>query len=65
VGVLTYRIGEQLPSTRSGTVPLGRPLPNSRVYVLDGEGHPVPIGEQGELYIGGHGVASGYLNRPI
>jgi len=64
VGVLTYRIGEQLPSTRSGTVPLGRPLPNSRVYVLDGEGHPVPIGEQGELYIGGHGVARGYLNRP-
>jgi amino acid adenylation domain-containing protein/FkbM family methyltransferase len=64
VGVLTYRVGAQLPVTRSGTVPLGKPLPNSRVYVLDGEGQPVPIGDQGELYIGGDGVARGYLNRP-
>jgi amino acid adenylation domain-containing protein/FkbM family methyltransferase len=64
VGVLTYRVGSQLPVTRSGTVPLGKPLPNSRVYVLDGEGQPVPAGEQGELYIGGDGVGRGYLNRP-
>lgn len=65
VGVLTYRVGEQLPGTRSGTLPLGRPLPNSRVYLLDDEGQPVPpAGEQGELYIGGEGVARGYLNRP-
>jgi amino acid adenylation domain-containing protein len=64
VGVLTYHARAQLPGTRSGTLPLGRPLPNSRVYLLDGEGQPVPIGEQGELCIGGRGVARGYLNRP-
>jgi amino acid adenylation domain-containing protein/FkbM family methyltransferase len=64
VGVLTYRAGPRLPNTRSGTLPLGRPLPNSRVYILDGDGQPVPIGDQGELCIGGCGVARGYLNRP-
>lgn len=64
VGVLTYQVGTQLPSTRSGTLPLGRPLPNSRIYILDAEGQPVPVGEQGELCIGGRGVARGYLNRP-
>lgn len=64
VGVLTYPVGAQLPSTRSGTLPLGRPLPNSRIYLLDGDGQPVPSGEQGELCIGGRGVARGYLNRP-
>ncbi len=64
VGVLTYHVGEQMPRTRSGTLPLGRPLPNSRIYLLDAHGQPVPIGEQGELCIGGDGVARGYLNRP-
>jgi amino acid adenylation domain-containing protein/FkbM family methyltransferase len=65
VGVLTYLAGPHLPNTRSGTLPLGRPLPNSRVYILDGDGQPVPIGDQGELCIGGSGVARGYLNRPV
>jgi amino acid adenylation domain-containing protein len=64
VGVLTYHVGAQLPSTRSGTLPLGRPLPNSRVYLLDRHGQPVPIGEPGELCIGGGGVARGYFDRP-
>src|SRR5882724_6495470 len=64
VGVLTYHVGSQVPRTQSGTLPLGQPLPNSRVYVLDGAGHPVSLGDQGELYIGGCGVARGYLNRP-
>jgi amino acid adenylation domain-containing protein len=64
VGVLAYHVDTQLPNTRSGTLPLGRPLPNSRIYLLDGEGRSVPIGDQGELYIGGCGVARGYLNRP-
>ena len=64
VGVLTYHVNLQLPHTESGTLPLGRPLPNSRVYILDELGEPAPVGVQGELCIGGLGVARGYLNRP-
>ncbi|MER8041793.1 amino acid adenylation domain-containing protein [Streptomyces sp. NPDC094032] len=45
-------------------VPIGRPLPNSEVYVLDRHGEPVPPGVTGELWIGGAGVADGYLGEP-
>ncbi|TGN90761.1 amino acid adenylation domain-containing protein [Bradyrhizobium yuanmingense] len=44
-------------------VPIGRPLPNARIYLLDRFGAPVPLGAVGEIYIGGVGVARGYLNR--
>jgi amino acid adenylation domain-containing protein len=64
VGVLTCRVGEELPRTQSGTLPLGRPLPGASVYLVDEQGRPVPPGEKGELWIGGRGVGRGYLNRP-
>lgn len=44
-------------------VNLGRPIANTKAYVLDGNGNCVPIGVWGELYIGGNGVGQGYLNR--
>jgi len=46
------------------TIPIGRPIANVRVYVLDRHAHPVPVGVPGEICIGGRGVSLGYRNRP-
>ncbi|MEM9156090.1 MAG: amino acid adenylation domain-containing protein, partial [Cyanobacteria bacterium P01_F01_bin.33] len=62
VGVLTYPV-EEVPSA-SDSVPLGRPLGNIQLYVLDARFQPVPIGAAGELYVSGAGLARGYSQRP-
>ncbi|MEA5452797.1 amino acid adenylation domain-containing protein [Leptolyngbya sp. CCNP1308] len=69
VGVLTYAIPEHedpgsgcLDATAS--LPLGQPLPNVQVYVLDAYQQPVPVDVPGELYVGGAAVSRGYLNQP-
>ncbi|HXO05828.1 MAG TPA: non-ribosomal peptide synthetase [Candidatus Sulfotelmatobacter sp.] len=46
------------------SIPIGRPISNARVYILDATLRPVPVGESGEIYTAGDGVARGYLNNP-
>ncbi|GID30478.1 amino acid adenylation domain-containing protein [Paractinoplanes brasiliensis] len=56
----TYRIAE-VPDG-AGRIPIGRPVANSTCHILDDRGDPVPIGVEGELWVGGDGVALGYVN---
>ncbi|MDP4196834.1 MAG: amino acid adenylation domain-containing protein, partial [Bacteroidota bacterium] len=48
----------------SDIIPIGRPLPNFRLYILDKDSNPAAIGVPGEIFVGGIGLARGYLNRP-
>jgi thioesterase domain-containing protein/acyl carrier protein len=51
-------------TSREGPVPIGQPVCNTQIHVLDSNLQPVPFGEPGELHLGGIGLARGYLNRP-
>ncbi len=57
-----YEVKEVLPGAT--TVPIGYTIANSTLYILDNEQRPVPVGVPGEIYVGGVGLAHGYLNRP-
>ena len=62
VGCCVYEVAERDRDT--GRVPIGRPIANTSIHVLDKYFEPVPIGVEGELCVGGFGVARGYLSRP-
>ncbi|MFB1485409.1 amino acid adenylation domain-containing protein, partial [Corallococcus sp. RDP092CA] len=62
VGCTVHVVGEG--DSGGGAVRIGKPLPNTRMYVLDAQGQPVPVGVPGELYVGGVQVGRGYLGRP-
>jgi amino acid adenylation domain-containing protein len=61
---VTHHMIFQGPAVKEGSVPIGRPVANTRIYLLDSQLRPAPIGVTGELFVGGDGVGRGYLNDP-
>ncbi len=61
--VATLEIGAAASHVASRYLPVGRPMSNVNVYILDSEQRPVPMGTPGEVYVGGYGIARGYLNN--
>ncbi|MEO1558347.1 MAG: amino acid adenylation domain-containing protein, partial [Cyanobacteria bacterium J06632_19] len=64
VTLYPIRYGENSELLNSNTIPIGKPIANTQIYILDAHLNPLPIGVPGELYVGGMGVGRGYLNRP-
>ena len=64
IGSSLFQVDVASKNTHDKTVPIGSPLPNSKIYLLDSSLRPIPKGIPGEIYIGGKSVARGYLRRP-
>jgi amino acid adenylation domain-containing protein len=65
IGSLTLRLKDyDWHNSNARSIPIGRPIANTSVYILDAHREPVPVGVAGELFIAGAGVAAGYINQP-